>query len=653
MTMKTNTKLEKKMEKPSKISKKDATNILVSEKHRSLLVLNITRFVRLVMKRKSDAIKHLPDKENLICMICKKCLIITALLLKYKKLRITFYTQEFLLKNNWMTFLDKLSTLEITNQNTLPILLYKILVPELISKEKEYKPFWTPACKELSEKLLLPIKIDCPVSDSIYFNPLLKKREEKSQLLKIIPINLQKKNLRKTYYQSSISSHADKWVKENTEETVMKTVQIPLLLSKYQRTIIDEWFDTARYVYNKTVNEIYVKKTKDNYMAVKNRLVIDNTYTLSESYKILNNNKFKLKKELNENKNISIKEEETIKEKIKENEIEIKKLNKEKNTNIKEWELNTPKDIRLEQVKDVFDALKTGFSNLKNGKIRHFRLKYKKKKEYNKCIKISKNAITNKDGIFNIYPTYFKKENEKNIRIGKRNKKKYKNFEILYDFEIAKKNKEYILLIPVQENITKKRKIENYCGIDPGVRTFMTTFGNQGCYEYEHNKELLKKIHKKIKDMKDKRNGKKHKRKHRNSVRKKSLIKQEKRKSNLINELHWKVIIDIIKKNDIIYYGDIKSHDIVRNNKNRTLNRDTNDLKFYKFKEKLQYKCKQQNKLLFIISEPYTTKTCSFCGNIYNPGNSKIYNCSFCKNIMGRDLNAAKNILIKGICSHS
>jgi hypothetical protein len=40
-----------------------------------------------------------------------------------------------------------------------------------------------------------------------------------------------------------------------------------------------------------------------------------------------------------------------------------------------------------------------------------------------------------------------------------------------------------------------------------------------------------------------------------------------------------KTIHDLIKKNDSIYYGDIKSHGIVKDGENRTLNRNFKNLR--------------------------------------------------------------------------
>lgn len=96
------------------------------------------------------------------------------------------------------------------------------------------------------------------------------------------------------------------------------------------------------------------------------------------------------------------------------------------------------------------------------------------------------------------------------------------------------------------------------------------------------------------------------------------------------------------------------SHDIVKKNANKFLNRDINDLKFYKFKQRLIYKANVLNKQVFSVNEKYTTMTCSSCGNLNNVGKNEIYKCEnqLCKKTLLRDVSAAKNILMKGIIKY-
>jgi transposase len=95
--------------------------------------------------------------------------------------------------------------------------------------------------------------------------------------------------------------------------------------------------------------------------------------------------------------------------------------------------------------------------------------------------------------------------------------------------------------------------------------------------------------------------------------------------------------------------GDINSHDIIKGNKNKTLNSDFTDLKFYQFKQRLKYKASINGKRIVFVNEAYTTQGCSSCGNLWKSiGKAEIYRCRVCKFICGRDLNASKNIMLKG-----
>jgi IS605 OrfB family transposase len=323
----------------------------------------------------------------------------------------------------------------------------------------------------------------------------------------------------------------------------------------------------------------------------------------------------------------------------------IKSLLPEKNEGINDWELNTPKGVRDGAIIDICNAYKTGFSNLKLGNIKFFKMHYKSKTNPNKYVSIPKSFLKNKNGIIHLSSDFFKEHCK--IKMGKKTLKKYKDLKINNDSRIIKQKNDYFLIIPIQLSENPKTPLINYCGIDPGVRTFMTSFGNNECIEYHHDEEKIKVLNSKISILKNLRRLKQRKR-----ILKKQLNKIETKKENLINELHWKVINDLLNRNDVIFYGDIKSHDVVKNNNiNRTLNRNINDLKFFKFKERLLFKASEKQKRIILVNEAYTSQTCCFCGAMYKPGCSKIYECKICNKRIDRDINASKNILMKGILS--
>lgn len=70
-----------------------------------------------------------------------------------------------------------------------------------------------------------------------------------------------------------------------------------------------------------------------------------------------------------------------------------------------------------------------------------------------------------------------------------------------------------------------------------------------------------------------------------------------------------------------------------------------------KFVDDLTIKSRQyENCNVIIVTEEYTSKTCSNCGILkHNLGSSKTFKCNNCNNIFDRDINASKNILLKAI----
>jgi len=627
------------------------------EKQFESLLCTPIRFANMLTKMKSDAIKHLPDKECIIDSVWKSSVILLVLSIKYPKVRkLIISTHASHQKNNWMTLLDKLTTCNLTDPNIHHMYLFQMLLRELISKEKDYRPYWTPAYKELSEKLLSPIEIDCVGSDLNFSKLSLKKVEEKLPFWTMRETKVQNRNLQKTCFQLSTSTVASKWEKEVTEPNLLKTLKIKLKINRKQKNVLDEWLNTSNFVYNKTVASIRGDSKKANFMSLRDELVTANTKKSNPEYlkseeirKNIKSQKKSLEKQLSmKTTDDALKDQiqsqlQDLEENLqRENEafrILKKTLNSSKNEGIHEWELKTPKEIRAGSVNDVCKAYKTGFSNIKLGNIKHFRLGFRKKSESRKCLVLPKNIVKNNEGRLCIAPTYLGDASE--ISMGKKTIKKHRDLKIEHDCRLVKQRNEYWLLVPIPQDIQPKQKPVNYCGIDPGVKTFMTSFGNQGFVEYVHHEKSLKALDSKIVSMKTHRKGRR--------IAKTKIFKVEKRKENLIDELHWKTIHHLLKNNDFIFYGDIKSHDIVKDGKNRTLNTSMNNLKFYKFKQRLLFKSIERGKKVFEVKEHFTTKTCSNCGIINEPGLSRIYTCKKCLKTTGRDVNASKNILMKGI----
>ncbi|KAJ3225636.1 hypothetical protein HK099_006469 [Clydaea vesicula] len=137
-----------------------------------------------------------------------------------------------------------------TNKNSLIFMLLKIYVLETMSKESTRQPFWNPIYKTLSTNLLIPLEN----SES----PLIQNQIEDSNMLSIKELTLPEKN-------QPVDPFTFVDFPEPETEKVIKCVKIELYPAHYQKKIFKKWLNTARYVYNKVVNETEKKKSTMNF----------------------------------------------------------------------------------------------------------------------------------------------------------------------------------------------------------------------------------------------------------------------------------------------------------------------------------------------------------------------------------------------------
>jgi putative transposase len=72
----------------------------------------------------------------------------------------------------------------------------------------------------------------------------------------------------------------------------------------------------------------------------------------------------------------------------------------------------------------------------------------------------------------------------------------------------------------------------------------------------------------------------------------------------------------------------------------------------YRFRETLKFHCQKRGVRLHIVTEEYTSKTCSKCGKIHSKlGGNKVFTCPDCGHKIIRDWNGAVNIALKTLSS--
>jgi len=295
-------------------------------------------------------------------------------------------------------------------------------------------------------------------------------------------------------------------------------------------------------------------------------------------------------------------------------------------------------------------ALNSGITNLKNKNINSFKMSYMSRKEPVSYLHFD-------DGN---YPSFINKIRSTYwFRSYKNNSNKYKtrsvislkniieqtkksSIEVIYDKIVDK----YYVHIPVDRNwypsidIRNENQMKytindtNIISLDPGVRKFLVGYDPKGNNIFFGEDAQIKIIQLLLEVDK---------------CKDETYLLKWRKISNLISELHWKCINYLVKNYKVILLPDFRVSQMLKGRKlGQMTKRLMSMFSFYKFKEKLIYKCEQYNKKLYIVDESFTSKCCGVCGNIDKElGSKKVYTCKVCEVSMDRDSSGARNILLK------
>ena len=288
-------------------------------------------------------------------------------------------------------------------------------------------------------------------------------------------------------------------------------------------------------------------------------------------------------------------------------------------------------------IQDACSKLKSCITNLKNGHIKHFRLRYLKQTRDSFILKIEKAFINPKKNTFcsTIFKDLFKFQDNFQLK------------DVNCDFTIHynKKKDEFQLLNPIKIQQSDNGLSNDSCSLDPGIKTFMTMFSNNKCAKIADNlKDKIIKYYNQIERM-DKANKRK-------LIKEKIKRKYYKKIENTIDDLHWKTINYLTKNFNNILIGNLSTKGIIKNKLNNELDKKTKIvaqfMSLYKFKQRLEYKCQVKKIGYEEIDEAYTTKACTKCGYKNEVGKKRYIKCAFCKLSIDRDFNGARNIMLRG-----
>lgn len=542
-------------------------------------------------------------------------------------------TQECLQKNKKKTLKDKSLS---SKKNTQTTRSSQTSDPELTQTEKILKPFWTEYSAEVSKKLWLPTKTAYHGSVSTSYNLFVENSALNLLLLmmKKTETKNQQKNSQTTLCPSLPFSQQD--ITEDVNINYSRKIRI--YPNKEQLTLFQKCFGATRYFYNKGVeciNNIYkeqlCKYKKD-----------------SEDSCIYETKKGRCKSGVTEDSFFCKKhKDKKIKWKLPLTLPKLRPLVMKSDKDLKEdelWQKEIPYDTRQLGLKDLIGNFKSCITNKKRGNIDKFQVGFKSKRNLNQVFFVNKKAM--KD--FSIFRRRLKKKAK--LKTRKRHKC-YSNYTPKHDFIILREGYKYYILLLKERKTSFKKANYDCVSLDPGVRTFQTYYSPNGvCGKIGDNiRKSINKLSEKVDKLKSL-ITKEVKKRTRFNMKKRCALLRTKAK-NIVKDLHWQSCSFLVKNFQNIVIPQFRSKDMSNKN-NRKIGKKTTrnmlDLSHYKFLEKLKFKCLEYQRNLIIVSEEYTSKTCGNCGTINNKlRGSKVFKCDKCKVVIDRDMNGARNILVK------
>ena len=529
---------------------------------------------------------------------------------------------------------------------------------ESVFKCKDYMPNNTPL---ISDKLWLPQKKDLVNLSYNSFNKCLPNSMPFSRLL--IPNKLNQLNNQYKYTIKPFTQLSEQ-LSNSSQGNMVYTRKIRIFPTEKQKQFFSQCFGANRFFYNECIAYDQRIRQKDKLNTFKlnllrqtgcvflkdrdnqccKKLQKDYRVSLAEMDSLLQPKYYfcpehkKTKIERGYRLNLQDLRPEIIKSKLEEHEL---------------WQNEIPYDTKQLAIKEFIGSKKSGIANMKNGNIKYFDMKFKSKKNPRQMFHLDHRAVK--------IEKYICKSKTKNkIRMRTKMKRWWsKNItsNLVHDCILSKDGTGKYYLCLLLDKKTEEYEPENeIVSIDPGVRTFLTTYSPSGqvCKIGDNICDVLIKKAERIDKLQSLISTQMLRRTRYNMKKRCSNLRTKIK--NIVEDLHKKAATYLCKNNKIILLPEFGSRNMTRKlpQKARIINsktvRNMLSLSHYKFQQRLKFKAQEYNRLVLTCEESYTTKTCGRCGTINNNvGSKKIFNCELCKLEIDRDVNGARNILIKHI----
>jgi putative transposase len=312
------------------------------------------------------------------------------------------------------------------------------------------------------------------------------------------------------------------------------------------------------------------------------------------------------------------------------------------------WAKDVPYDIKDDALRDFMKAVnankaKVGKAKKDGKKATLFEMKFKSKKRSNDCIVIQKKHWEHATGKY-----AFLNQIKGSEKIPEH---------LPTDSRLIKENGEFNLKLAVTNRTevdNQDRRERSIVALDPGIRTFMAGYDPSGyafewgrmdskrlCRLYYVTSKLQKEMHSK-------------ETRHKKRLRlKRCIAKIWRRIQGLVDDCHYKLIKFLTSSYQTVIIPTFGVKNMLKTLKSKDAKQKMALWSHYRFRQRLLSRAKLQNVKVLVVTEEYTSRTCTRCGVLNPKSVKKEKKCVSCKLKIDRDINGSRNILLKTLTEAS
>ena len=502
--------------------------------------------------------------------------------------------------------------------------------PSSSSEQREARKFWNDFTQHLSDQTWLPttedelVQTNC--SDNTWFTATWKSIHETTKHPQQAPQKKQthtrrrrkrrktKKKKRGKRKRLKGDDEEQKGEEDDTsDDDQFKVKKIKLRLLPGQRSILNRWFGTFRWTYNRILRAVKhgdVPLQKGKIRA-----------------KFINNCNFEAD------------------EKMK-------------------WVLDTPYEIRDAAMTDLLAAYKTNFAKRKQNKDHIFEIKPKSKKAPSDSIVIHHKFYKNGGKIFESFWRKGHEGNQPQVSPFLRGFERLpKTLAHAARLQRTRNGDFYLCIASPIEVAPVHESSDRVIALDPGVRSFMTGFspGKEGVMEWGvEDRTRLFRLCCAYDNLQSRWSKEKHRKRYRMQRAGRRI---QERIRNLVNEVHCKLVKWLVMNFDVVLLPKFETQSMCQKtqfvaedgtrHKTRKINgkvaRAMYTWSHYRFQQRLLHKIREYPQCRVVIcDEDFTSKTCGHCGFVHEKlGGNKTFKCPSCHVSLDRDVNGARNIFLR------